>query len=216
MFIVSLLWLLMVSTPFVPNLLIENLETRYEVVSTETIKNSNKPVNILILGAGYSTDSRFPATNKLSENTLTRLVEGIRIHNNIQGSYLITSGSKGKEDVSQAEILSEAAVLLGVESSQIRMQEEPINTWSEATECKRLFGDTAQLVIVTSAIHMPRAMYLFQKAGLDPIAAPTGHLIKKGKKRNFWFWIPVSDNIKKMEAAIHEYVGMLWYKLGGS
>ena len=111
--------------------------------------------------------------------------------------------------------MAEAAVLLGAETSQIRMQKKPKNTWSEATECKRLYGDTAQLVIVTSAIHMPRAMYLFQKAGLDPIAAPTSHLIKKGKKRNFWFWIPVSDNIKKTEAAVHEYVGMLWYNLGG-
>ena len=87
MVMVSLLWLLMVSTPFVPNLLVENLETRYEVVSTETIKNSNNPVNILVLGAGYSTDSRFPATNKLSGDALARLVEGIRIHNKIQGSF---------------------------------------------------------------------------------------------------------------------------------
>ena len=57
---------------------------------------------------------------------------------------------------------------------------------------------------------MPRAMYLFQKTGLNPLAAPTNHLIKKGKHTCFWDWLPSSANIRKMECAIHEYAGLAW------
>ena len=120
-----------------------------------------------------------------------------------------------QEKIPQAKVLANTALLLGVDSSRIKMQTEPKNTWIEAQEYKRLFGDTVQLVLVTSAVHMPRAMYLFRKAGLKPIPAPANHLIKEGTEKNPWFWVPSSENIRKTEAAVHEYVGMLWYKSGG-
>ena len=79
-----------------------------------------------------------------------------------------------------------------------------------------MHGDSTQLIVVTSAIHMPRSMYLFQKAGLNPIAAPTNHLVKTSLQHDPWYWNPSSYNIRKMEAAIHEYIGLFWSKLGGS
>jgi uncharacterized SAM-binding protein YcdF (DUF218 family) len=99
---------------------------------------------------------------------------------------------------------------MGMRNSLFRSQTLPKNTWAEATEYKRLFGDSAQLILVTSAAHMPRAMKLFHKAGLSPIAAPTNHLVKKSPQPDFWFWLPSSINIQKMESAVHEYVGMGW------
>jgi uncharacterized SAM-binding protein YcdF (DUF218 family) len=207
--------LALVSTPFIPELLVENLENQYGVVSIEELKKSEKPVHILVLGAGYTDDKRLPENSQLSTTVLVRLVEGIRIHRQIAGSVLITSADAGKQELPQAEVVAKAAVLLGVDEANIRKQTLPKNTWTEATEYKRLFGAAAQLVLVTSAIHMPRSMMLFRKAGLQPVAAPANHVIKKGGKRDFWFWMPSADHINKTEAAIHEYAGMLWYKLGG-
>lgn len=202
--------LVIVSTPFIPNLLVKSLENRHPVVSVKKLLKAARPVHILILGGGHTNDELLPANDQISNVALGRLVEGIRLHRQIPGSLLITSGYGGREGVTQAQVLLNAAVLIGVEPSEIRMQENPENTWMEATEYRRLFGDTKSLVIVTSAIHMPRAMYLFRKAGLNPMAAPTNHLFKKGKRFNYWFWIPSAGNIEKMEAVIHEYVGLLW------
>ena len=213
--IAAIFLLAAISTPFIPNLLVKNLENKYGVITIEGVIDSKRPVHILVLGSGHTNDIRLPANSQLTTTTLVRLVEGIRIQRQIPRSVLITSADKGNEDISQAEVVAKAAILLGINESDIKMQTKPKNTWMEATEYKRLFGDTAQLVVVTSAIHMPRAMFLFKKAGLQPVAAPTDYLLKKGKKNDSWFWVPSSRNISKMESAIHEYLGFLWVKLGG-
>ena len=196
--------------------MVEYLENQYETVSIKRLNTLNEPINILVLGGGHTDDTRFPANNQLSDQALVRLSEGIRIHRQLPGSTLITSGGSGESEIAQAKILANTALLLGVDSSHLKMQTQPKNTWAEANEYKRLYADSAQLVLVTSAAHMPRAMYLFRKAGLNPIAAPTNHLVKKGtREKDFWYWFPSSGNIKLMESAIHEYLGLLWYKLGG-
>ena len=84
----------------------------------------------------------------------------------------------------------------------------------EASEYIRLFSDIAHIILVTSAVHMRRAIFAFQKEGLDPVPAPTNHLIKKDENYNQWIGFPSSEKIKKMESAVHEYAGLLWYELG--
>jgi uncharacterized SAM-binding protein YcdF (DUF218 family) len=208
--VISACWFLIISTPFLPNLLASYLENQFEVISPKMLNDLDQPVNILVLGGGHTSDDRLPANNQLSEVALARLAEGIRLHRQIPNSSLITSGFAGQEGISQAEVLAKAAVLLGIDEKNIRTQTLPENTWMEATEYKRLFGASARLIIITSALHMPRAMKLFHKAGIRPIAAPTNHLVKKGKHRNAWCWIPSSGNIRIMESALHEYAGIVW------
>lgn len=164
--------------------MVEYLENQYETVSVKRLEDLNKPVNILVLGGGHTDDKRFPANNQLSETALMRLSEGIRIHRQLPGSTLITSGHSGKSEIAQAQVLANAALLLGVDASHIKMQTQPKNTWAEANEYKRLLKDSAQLVLVTSAAHMPRAMYLFKKADLNPIVPQQITWLKKvpGKK----------------------------------
>ncbi|MEQ8532779.1 MAG: ElyC/SanA/YdcF family protein, partial [Imperialibacter sp.] len=53
-----------------------------------------------------------------------------------------------------------------------------LNTWEESGEFVGRFGKGTCVVIATDAIHMRRAMMLFKARGLQPIAAPTNHLIK--------------------------------------
>ena len=213
--VLSIGWFLVISTSFIPKLLVSNLENRYTVFSLKSLDGNSKPVNILVLGAGFSDDDRFPPNNNLSETALARLCEGIRIHRLIPGSTLVTSASGWENEITQAEVTAQAAVVLGVDSTRIKMQQKPKNTQQEAEQYKQLFGDSAQLILVTSATHIPRAMYLFQEMGLHPIAAPASHQIKIGKHKRFWDWLPSTGNIVRMECAVHEYVGMLWAKTFG-
>ncbi len=215
LFVLAVLWLLAVSTSPLPNMLVGSLESRYAVFSAGEFNHRGEAVHILVLGGGHSNDTRLPANNRLTTTALGRLAEGIRLHRQMPGSLLVTSGWSSTGDVTQAEMLARTAILLGVDSAGIVMQKSPGNTMEEALEYKRMFGDTARLVVVTSALHMPRAMLAFRKAGLDPVAAPTNHIIKMSKKRDAWFWVPSAGNIGKVESAWKEYAGIGWYRIGG-
>ncbi len=211
----SLLWLLIITTRFISDRLVNRLENQYTpLVLTDSI-TGRYPVYIMILGAGYYADDRFTAIDRISANSLCRLAEGIRLQRLITGSKIVLSGDNTSEHGNQAELMTRAAVSLGVQSSFIEKIGGARNTGDEASRFYSTFGNTGSLILVTDAVHMPRAMKLFRKAGLNPVASPTNHLIKKEPADNGFKRIPLADNIVNMEYAIHEYAGLLWTDLGG-
>jgi len=207
------LWMLLISTSFVPDFLMKNLEKHYPVFQENQLNEITDSVNILVLGSGHVNDERLEAYHQLGETSVSRLFEGIRIHKLHARSRLITSGFKGKEELSNAEVTAITAISFGVDPSIVYQQRSPENTHEEALAYKEVFGTETQLILVTSAAHMKRSMKLFEKAGLNPIAAPTNFLYKKSKSKHPFRWIPYGYNIKKMESAMHEYIGIVYSKL---
>ncbi len=208
--VIAGIWFLIISTPLIPKLLVRSLENKYPPLTDEAIENLPDSCDIIILGGGHSDDKDLSPNNQLSTNALGRLVEGIRIHKLIPGSRLILSGYRGRSELSQAGILYRTALILGADSASLVMQTLPANTMMEAEEYSENFGTENKLIVVTSDIHLPRAMLLFRKAGLDPVAAPTNQIIKYGSVKYSWRWMPSSVYVRMMESAIHEYAGMFW------
>ena len=215
LFIIAGIWFFIITTPMIPRTLVKSLENKYPQLTEESIKNFPDSCDIIILGGGHSDDKELSPNNQLSNVALGRIVEGIRIQKMIPGSRLILSGYRGRSEISQASILYRTALILGVDSASMVMQILPANTRMEAAEYIRNFGSEKKLIVVTSDIHMPRAMLLFKKAGLSPVAAPTNQLIKYGSVKYRWRWIPSSVYIMMMEVVIHEYTGILWAFIGG-
>ena len=91
-----------------------------------------------------------------------------------------------------------------------RMAEVKQAAW-EALPIKKLLGDK-KFIIVTSASHMKRSMLIFKKLNLNAIAAPTNYLSHEEKSLKEYF---SGKNIRKIEIAIHEYLGLIWYKIKG-
>jgi uncharacterized SAM-binding protein YcdF (DUF218 family) len=71
------------------------------------------------------------------------------------------------------------------------------------------FDKEGTLILITDAIHMPRAMKWFHKQGVYPIAAPTNHSIKIDPDRYDFPFKFSTNKIILMEKSLHEYVGML-------
>lgn len=207
--LVALAWLLLVSTCFLPNYLIGSLEKVYKPFEPGRVVDTSE-VNILVLGAGHTADPALSANKQLTSNALGRLVEGIRIHGLFPNSNLIVSGGTGTEITATAEVLKQTALVLGVSPGDIITLATTENTADEATQYKQLGSKTHQLILVTEAFHMPRAMMVFEKAGLHPIPAPSNYQYKKGEKTDFIKCLPNANNIWKMEFATHEYAGMFW------
>jgi len=219
---VSLVWLLLISTPFLPKILLGTLENQYPPIQLSEIKSvhtiaKDSMIHILILGSGYVTDDRLSYCGQLNTSGLSRLTEGIRLHRLIPESKLIFSGYAGNQKLSQALVSALAAQELGIDSAVTSTINESWNTKTEVEEYKNHFGTANKFFLVTDAAHMPRAIMQFRLAGFIPIPAPTNFNIKKNNiPVGFTDYLPSTGNIRYMEIVFHEYLGMLWAKMGGN
>jgi uncharacterized SAM-binding protein YcdF (DUF218 family) len=211
----AVLWMFCISTSFLPNFLIKQMESRYSPLMQMDSLAMKPNLNIMVLGSGHSDDKTLPPNNQLSLTALGRLSEGIRLHRLLPGSKLIVSGFSGKMSLSQAEVMKNTAISLGVDEADIQLLTTTRNTNDEAQTCFSAFGNQIPLILVTDAVHMPRAMMLFKRAGLNPVPSSTNNFIKQGSVERVFSWLPSSINIQKMEAVMHEYAGILWLLLGG-
>lgn len=167
---------------------------------------------VVVLDGGHISDPRFPVTTRLWGSTLSRLVEGIRLHKERAGSKLIVSGGKVFNPVAGAEAMAEVARILGVNSKDLILENKSRDTREEADYIQPIVGEDPFL-LVTSATHMPRAMEIFQKGGMKPIAAPTDYLVKSSGKLSPGIFIPSAGALSLSERAFYERIGMLWLKL---
>lgn len=200
---------LITASPFVPDLLIGHLERQYVPLESSTL-DTNQTYQILVLGSGHTADPDVPALAQLSSTALHRLTEGIRILRLTPQARLILSGYGDRSTRAQAEVLHDAALSLGIPEERMSTQSTPSTTEEEAEAYMHSIGDQPALILVTSASHMPRAMYLFEKHGLKPIPAPAAYEILEDPTAPYSWDLFSSRNFRKVEMALHEYLGMLW------
>lgn len=204
----------------IPNVLLRPLERQYlplGIAATSDISGSDIIPSvrwIVVLGGGHTSDPNIPVTSQISDASLVRLIEGIRLHNEIPGSKLILSGGKVFDAVAEAETLEKVARAIGVKHEDIILETCSKDTADQAQFMKPIVGDD-EFILVTSAVHMPRSMALFKKLGMRPIPAPTGYLVKESQGSNPFQFFPDAGGFFKTESAFHEYLGLVWAKLRG-
>lgn len=194
--------------------LIMPLETRYQpITQPEAFSNIRW---ILVLGSSASTDADAPPTTRLSGIASLRLAEGLRLQNALPDSTLILSGGSVFGNAPSATVMSRAAVAMGADPERLRIHPNPRNTHEEAEFMREAVGDEPFLM-VTSASHMPRAMMLNRKAGLNPIPAPTAWRASgTAPTTDPAFWLPSARALEMSESALHEYLGIAWAWLRGT
>jgi len=163
---------------------------------------------VVVLGGGYSSPERVPPNGRLSAASLERLVEGIRLYRALPGAKLVMSGGSESRAAPIAQVLADAAVALGVPRTDVVLESTALDTAREAEEVQRIVG-ADRFVLVTSAVHLRRAMSLFEKRGMHPVPAPCGFWPNAGLA------LPASGQLVRADYANHEYMGLLWASLKG-
>ena len=192
-----------------------NLEQQYPAF----LQEERKPVDyVLVLGSAHTSDASQPITSLLSTVGLARLMEGIRVYRLNPGSKLLLSGFQGRDQMSHAKALQSVALYLGVPKQDMILEERVKDTREEAMHWIGL-AKNSSLAVVTSAIHMPRSMYLFEQAakemGYQPslYAAPTEYISHADQAYTWENWFPSGKHLYTVERAWHEYLGLMWAKL---
>lgn len=193
------------------SIFINSLEDDFtSLIDTNEIKSAEY---ILILGGGYQVDhfNVMPENNQLDESSLARLIEGIRLKKINPKAKFIFSGSKPgiSEHESVAKLYQKTYKIITYDTNNYILSELPHNTKSESIEAFKIAGKS-KIILVTSASHMPRSVYLFKKSGCNVIAAPCHY---SSKKLEYKFHFPNGNSITQTELAIHEYIGIWLYKL---
>jgi len=208
----GVLLLAAVSTDWLPDRALIPLESRYPPAERST--GAKEPVNwVVVLSGGFKTDPALPLRLRSKDSTLARLVEGIVQYRRTPGSTLLLSGG-GMHRESAARVMAETARALGVPEEDIVLETRSADTADQAELVGERVGEDP-FVLVTSASHMPRAVYLFQRKGLDPIPAPAHFMNEAAEKRVAWDYFPSHEDIGKAQRAVYEYMGLTWAWMTG-
>ncbi|WP_198117128.1 YdcF family protein [Massilia rhizosphaerae] len=71
-----------------------------------------------------------------------------------------------------------------------------------------------RILLVTDAMHMPRARTAFERAGLDVVSAPT--LFFSRQPLPLHSWVPSPEGMRRSWYALYELIGIAWYRLRGA
>ncbi len=203
------------SLPFLPDFFHHHLERQHDtfVIDNNDSFNVKNIKYIVVLAGGHTLNSKLPITSQFTYSGLVRLIEGIRLFKKIPDSKLILSGGPGEDPITDAELMADLSIELGVDRNEIILETKSMNTYEEAIFIKPIVGDS-NFLLVTSAVHMPRSMALFRSLQMNPIAAPTGHIVKHNRIE-FLFRLR-AYNLVICKFMIYEYLGLFKEKLSGN
>lgn len=210
--LIGVLFLGLLSFDVVSDVLLRPLEYQYPpLVRLENIQNIKW---IVVLGGGHTSDPKLPVTSQLSNDSLNRLMEGIRLYRKLPESKLFLSGGGPFERIPNAKKMAEVALAIGIKKQDLILEEDSKDTEDEARFIQPIVGQE-RFVLVTSASHMPRSMLIFKRYGMDPIPAPTDYLVKERQRIAPNMFYPTAGSLLKAERAFYEYLGLAWLKLRG-
>lgn len=145
-----------------------------------------------------------------------RFEGGVEIYKAGKAPLLLFMGAKmpwAPDARPEGEILSERAVLLGVDEHAIRVTGTVGNTDDEARETGKLLSGILRprVILVTSAFHMPRASMLFRKAGMRVQEYPVDFRTDYYDELTLVDFFPNTSGLGNSELAIRELIGRAYY-----
>ena len=212
--VVAIVWLL--STPAMSGGLQSLLERQAGEVRTESLPNADV---IVVLGGTLS-----PPTERGGEVNLSaaadRLVHAARLYKLAKAPIVLIAGGNGGEDDSMRAESVHAAALLeswGVPQSAILTETESTNTYENATFTKLMLEQhhLDRVLLVTSAMHMPRALAAFRSVGIDATPAPTDFEASRREPTGLARWTADPGSLAVTTRVLKEFVGWIVYRQRG-
>jgi uncharacterized SAM-binding protein YcdF (DUF218 family) len=139
----------------------------------------------------------------------------------LSGGRIDWRGSGASESADMASILTS----IGIPSEAIIQEPDSLNTYQNAVNVKKILQSNGirQVLLVTSAMHMPRSLLIFKRQGIDVIPAPTDFIVSEGEMQELTSTpkgailnlLPESGKLDLFTRALKEYVGLSVYRLRG-
>ncbi len=184
----------------------ESLEDRYAAASPAVLPNADAIV--VLGGGGYTWISRSGVT--LDDLKYSRLAQGARLYIAGRSPRVILSGG-GEGGRTEARNMARGMRKFGVPDNALLLEERSTDTTTNArysAQIARAHG-VRSVLLVTSAIHMPRASVLFRGAGLQVIEVPVPEPPSVRGDRWADRWLPSGRALWRSGRALKEYAGLM-------
>lgn len=166
------------------------------------------PAFVVVLAGGHLSVPGKPTLSRLSHCGFARVVGGVDLWKHFPGARFVVTGHPDETAAMRA-----VAEELGVPSDTIIEETESRDTKDHPRCLKPILGEKPFL-LVTSAVHMPRAVGLFRNQGFEPIVAPVDFLIwpSPGEYDPYrpGLLLPRVFFLQLTSQALHEIGGMAW------
>ena len=201
------IFFLVFSTGWVPRYLTERLEATYSVIQ----QVDPKVKWVVVLGGGHSEKEGLPANDLLSGASIKRLVEGVRLLQELPEAKLVLSGGGESPQFTEALLLNQLSQWFSIPQERVVLEPNTLNTEEQARALVSIVHKE-RFYLVTSAIHMPRSMFLCRQQGLNPIPTPTDFSFFWYDRNRAKMFIPNVYNLYYFTIAMHEVLGRAWAK----
>ncbi|NJR40007.1 MAG: YdcF family protein [Leptolyngbyaceae cyanobacterium CSU_1_4] len=220
---IALLALLLPSNAWIANGLVRSLESQYLPAAIPTADA------VVVLGGAVKPQTAPRPWIDVNEAG-DRPIYAAQLYLQGKVPLIILSGGRiewqgGGGTSSESADMAKLVEAMGVPATVILQDPTSLNTRENAVNVKKIMQDRGiqKILLVTSALHMPRSMAIFKKLGIEAIAAPTDFLVSnqdlkepQGTPQAFILSLfPDSGNLERFTRALKEYVGLIIYRLRG-
>jgi len=212
--LLALLLLMVFGTGPVPDMMVRVLETKYGPVSPIPHVDA-----VIVLSGAVNLQRSTPEYIEFGDG-VDRILTGIKLVQEGHADMLIITGGSGDiydQTKSEAVFLRQFAINFGVPEEKILIDSSSRNTYENAVNTKAVMEQNGiySSILVTTASHLPRSMGCFRKLGLEPIPYPVDFQSSPDPDYHILDVIPDTGALKKTSFVLHEYIGILAYKLAG-
>lgn len=200
----------MAMTPMVANTLVGYLERPLPAAGGCA---RQPPTTVVVLAGGRDRTPRavddFSGLNAASRRRMDR---GVAYWRADTRRVVVVAGGPTREGATpHADTLVRYARWMGVPDAALRSETLSPNTWHNARQVAGLAPPVERRIgLVTSALHMPRAAYSFEAAGFEVCPMPTDWSFIPFRLPGYL--IPQTSALVKTEVALHELVGLAYYR----
>ena len=147
--------------------------TEKNIFTADTFENDEKADCILILGAGVKDGKPKPMLRD-------RLLTGIELYKSGAADKIIMSGDHGRADYDEVNVMRSFAIEQGVRAEDIFLDHAGFSTYDSVYRAKEIFC-AKRVIIVSQKYHLPRALYVAEKLGLDAYGVAAADVSYRGQ-----------------------------------
>jgi len=202
------------STEPVRDALTTPLEFQYSVLKIDQIKTTGTA--IVLLGGGiYENAPEYNGRDMLGRHSMMRTIYAADVARKSGLDLYATGGNPlTHADEAEADLMRHWLLKQGLKVGSLHAETASNNTWENAAFIKNMLAakEVKRVVLVTSALHMPRAVWCFKSHGFEVVPAPMDY-ISKQEAYDLRSYLPHWAVLSDSGQALHEQLGLLWYRL---